>query len=545
MAVSDLSQMLSLLRLGAGAALISALLLAGCAETRPATNVTGTSATLHSNMYCVGGEGVWRYAYREVNESDWRRTPDNPFSCSQRTPATGSTDLPVDVTGLNRGVSYLFRFEVRWSDGNMTWWDATGRPGGTNYDRFTTTHPEVPPVDADVLRDSIGVNLHLSYFGTVYEQADRIADKLAELGVRHARQGIWASADPQWRDWNNFLYGQIEKVAARGVDYTYGFEMQPGYGTIGERLAVLSGRLFGTAAGLEGPNEPDLYDPVNWPARVGLFTPHLYTEVKFHPDPAIRALPVAGLSFGTEDGPGAAGDLSQWVDYGNTHPYTGCSSPNPTHLRAEIDRARGVTGDKPLIASEAGFHTALGVRASPDVQPPCDERTAAVYTLRTVLEHYKSGIRRTFLYELLDYLPDPAATDANKHFGLLRNDFSPKWSFLALKNLIAALGNGSAPSLTSLRLDVEQAPADLRTLTLRRADGSYLVMLWRLATVWNRDARIPIAVAPETVRLSLPDAASVAKIEPMSSTTPSEVALVNRGVAVALGGDPVVLRIGL
>jgi hypothetical protein len=128
-------------------------------------------------------------------------------------------------------------------------------------------------------------------------------------------------------------------------------------------------------------------------------------------------------------------------------------------------------------------------------------------------------------------------------FGLLRNDFSPKPSFVALKKLIATLGTGSAPSLAKLRLDVEQAPGDLRTLTLRRADGSYLVMLWRLAGVWDREARTPITVAPQTVRLSLPDAGSVAKIEPMNSSGASPLALVDRGVTIALGGDPVVLRI--
>jgi hypothetical protein len=43
-----------------------------------------------------------------------------------------------------------------------------------------------------------------------------------------------------------------------------------------------------------------------------------------------------------------------------------------------------------------------------------------VYTLPTLLEHYKAGIRRTFLYELIDYWPDPGEADAEKHFGLLR-----------------------------------------------------------------------------------------------------------------------------
>jgi hypothetical protein len=531
-------------RHGSAAAVISLLLLGGCAETQPATDIGASGATVHSKVYCPQGlRGAWRYAYREVGAFYWQRTPDNRFSCSRRVPASGPMDLPVEVTGLSSGARYEYRFEVKLDDGRIVWWDGAGRAGGTGYDRFSTTHPEVTPVDAAALRDSIGVNVHLSYFDTAYNQADLVGHKLRELGVRHVRQSIYASSDPRWRDWNDRLYSQIEKVAARGIKFNYGLGLEPDIGTVRERLAVLAGRLAGTASGLEGPNEPDLSGSVNWAAQTALFTPQVYFEAKYHVDPTIRRLPVAGPSFGTLDGASRVRDLSPWVDYGNFHPYTGCTSPDPTHLKTEAGRVRQAFGDKPLIATEAGFHTALNVSMAAGVQPPCDERTAAVYTLRTLLEHFKAGIRRTFLYELIDYSPDPGATDAEKHFGLLRNDFSAKPAFAALKNLIAVLGTGSAPSLAKLRLEVEQGPWDLRVLTLRRADGSYLVVLWRLASVWNRDARTAITVAPQAVRLSLPDTVSVRKIEPMSSTAELPVPLVDRRVSVGIAGDPVVLRL--
>jgi hypothetical protein len=90
-----------------------------------------------------------------------------------------------------------------------------------------------------------------------------------------------------------------------------------------------------------------------------------------------------------------------------------------------------VSGSKPLVATEVGFHTALNT-SEPGAQPPCDERTAAVYTLRTVLEQCKFGIRRSFLYELIDLWPDPAKAHAEWNFGLLRNDMTPKPAFTAL-----------------------------------------------------------------------------------------------------------------
>ena len=106
-------------------------------------------------------------------------------------------------------------------------------------------------------------------------------------------------------------------------------------------------------------------------------------------------------------------------------------------MRSELARMSSVSGRKPVWATEAGFQTALRSR---DGQPPVSEQAGAVYLLRTFLEHFISGVRRTYAYELLDESAEPALRKSEQHFGLLRHDFSPKPAYTALRNLLALMG---------------------------------------------------------------------------------------------------------
>jgi hypothetical protein len=393
------------------------------------------------------------------------------------------------------------------------------------------------PVSAARFHDSVGVSIHMSYWDTVYGQADRIADSLADLGVRHVRDGIWYSTDAAW---NDTLYRQQEIVASRGVKFIYGLDLRPTSGTVAERLGVIADRLAGTAEAIEGPNEPDLFEKGAWAPRLRAFMPELYDAVKKHPDRAIRALPVVGPSFAL-GGASSSGDLSGSMDVGNVHPYTGCRSPTPSHLRDVSDEYAQVSGGKPWWATEVGFHTAINYDPNSDAQPACDERTAAVYTLRTVLEHFKFGVERTYLYELIDLRPDPGKVDPESNFGLLRNDFSSKPAFTALKNMLEIVGTSGPAELEPFGFS---ASGRCRHLLIQKADGSYVVFLWRLDSVWDRHARQPIGVAPEPVTITVPDARWVREIRPMESTEETPLTLRDQRVKVDVGADPIALHAG-
>ena len=397
------------------------------------------------------------------------------------------------------------------------------------------------PRSAAAFRDSVGVSTHIVYYDTPYGDWERAVDRLDELGVRHLRDGAYGNPGPEWRDWNERYYRAVEHAADRGMRFLLGMG-RPGNraGTLEQLLAVAGGRLRRATEALEAPNEFDYFvGGPRWPVALRDYTERLYRGAKAHP--ALRSLPVLGPSLGTWEGPRRAGDHGAWLDRGNIHPYTGGASPSARHVRSEIARASAVSGDKPVWATEAGFHNALNATTN---QPPTSEAAAAVYHVRTFLEHFKNGIARTYAYELVDVYPDPALRDPVKHFGLLRHDFSPKPAFTALKNLLATVGRDEAPArLRPLQLSVE-APADeVRSLVLQRADGTYVVALWRPASVWDRKRRRAVPVAPRTVRVGLPGAAGVTLSDPVAGGGRRTVSLRRGRARIEIGGRPLLLDV--
>jgi hypothetical protein len=397
------------------------------------------------------------------------------------------------------------------------------------------------PKSAAAFRDSIGVSTHIVYYSTAYGNWPLLVDRLRELGVRHLRDGTYANPEPQWRAWNERYYRAVEYAADHGLRFNFGLG-NPGYeaGTLDQLIAVVAGRLRRAAEAVEGPNEFDKFvGGPRWASRLRSYGRDLYRKVKANP--SLRSLPVVGPSLSERDGPLKVGDQSAWLDRGNIHPYAGGASPNPLWIAAERDRISHLSGSKPVWATEAGFHNAVNARTG---MPPTSEAAGAIYVLRTVLEHFKSGIARTYLYELVDLYPDPGATNPNWSFGLLRNDYSRKPAFTALRNLLALVGEAEGnPRLTPLRLELSGRDAGVRRLVLQRADGSYAVVLWRLSSVWDRDRRRPVRVPRRRVELGLPGAARVGVADPLRSDGFRRLRLRRGRVQVRLAGRPLVLEV--
>lgn len=399
------------------------------------------------------------------------------------------------------------------------------------------------PRSAAAFHDSVGVTTHIVYYDTAYGDWPRVVRRLEELGVRHLRDGVYGNPAPQWRDWNERYYRAVELAASRGMRFAFGMG-QPGNrsGTLDELVGVVAGRLRHAAEALEAPNEFDLFvgGPA-WADALRTYTRELYRKADRHP--SLRRLPVLGPSLYGADAPRSVGDQRSWLDVGNIHPYTGGKSPEPEHVRSELARAATISGPKPVWATEAGFHNALKATKG---QPPTSERAAAVYHVRTFLEHFKSGIARTYAYELIDNKPEPGRRDPEQHFGLLRNDFSPKPAFAALRNLLALVGEDDGRAgverLRPLRLSVSGGSA-VRRLVLQRADGSHIVALWRHASVWDREARRAVRATPTTVRVSLPGVSQVTAADPVAGER-RRVALRRGSASLQLGGSPLLLEVG-
>jgi hypothetical protein len=397
------------------------------------------------------------------------------------------------------------------------------------------------PSRAGAFYNSVGVDTHLTFADTAYGAWPRLVAALDELGVKHLADGVYGNPAPSWTWFNNYFQTAVQLAASHGLRFA--FEMgQPGYrgGSISQLVSALSGPLRNAVEAVVEPNEFDQFSGFSdWASQLAAYDRALYMAVKANP--SLASLPVVGPSLAGDSAPAQLGDQHQWLDIGNIHPYTGGLAPTPAYTAAQLKRISTVSGDKPVWATELGYYTALN--APRGTLQPVSEATAAVYLLREFLENFKSGIARTYAYELIDDSPDPSNSNIQEHFGLLCNDFTPKPSYTALKNLLALVGQQSPDTLAPLKLDVSTGPNDLRQLVLQQADHTYLAILWRNASIWNTTRRQPVHVSATPVTLQLPDATTLTSADPITTGNLSPLTLTSGQANLRLGADPIVIQI--
>jgi hypothetical protein len=391
-------------------------------------------------------------------------------------------------------------------------------------------------VGAAGFHDSVGVTTHPTYLDTPYGRWDQVVARLRELGVAHMRSGVYASANP---DWNARHWGDLTALFNQGIrlhlivnrDCADARTMDPCLDVVRSQLPP------GSVDFLEWDDEADLGGGTSWAPRLAAWGRELYAKIKG--DPRLAPIPVVGPALTRFGSPELLGDQSAFLDRASIHPYTGARSPTAALIDAERRHIRPVSGDKPALATEAGFHTSP--QATGPGQPATDEAAAAVYTVRTVLEHYLSGIPRTYVYELVDQRADPDDPEAN--YGLLHQDFSPKPSFTALKNLLSMAGTTGPAAVTPLQYRVVGDTDDVRQLVIQQDDRTYLIALWRTASVWDREARRPIGVASKSYGVDVPDAESVESGNPHRGPgfTPGTVR--DARILTSVGAHPVLLKV--
>jgi hypothetical protein len=400
-----------------------------------------------------------------------------------------------------------------------------------------TSWTESRTATAPAFRQTIGVNAAPSWFNTPYGDWTTVLSRIRELGAMNIR----ASAQISTNDgWNRAVWGRMNEAIAAGIrlNLLVDFDCSMG-GPIDPCIDAIRTRVPASGvASVEWPNEYDISGDTAWASKLAAWGRSIYTKMKA--DPATRGIQVVGPSLVGKYAPSTLGDLSAYMDAGNLHPYTGGLSPSPQHMSSERLRMAAVSGRKPLVATEAGFHTVL---SSTGAFAPTDEPTAANYTVRTFLEHFASGVERTYLFQLLD--PRLNAFDPEANFGLLRNDGTPRQAFHAVKNLMAMVGTQRPSKLVALPYQIGGDTADLRHVVVQQADGQYLLFLWRTASVWNRDTKQRITVAPKRMSVWLPTASGVEVGTPLSGTGmfPVRIDAASRRAAVDVGGSPLVLRI--
>jgi hypothetical protein len=398
--------------------------------------------------------------------------------------------------------------------------------------------PFVPARSARSFGDSVGVGVRLTWIDTAYGDYATLKSRLQELGVRNVHDGLCATCQYQ--------IDRLKDLSANGIKALIGVgDLRGGTAKMQANLDAIREKLPGVATAVVAPNEPDLEPVSDWVTKTRDYQRELYTRVKG--DPALAHLPVLGPSLVNRESRDMLGDLSPYLDRGNLHPYPGGSLPL-ANLDDEKWLASKVSGSKPLVTTEVGYHTDL---AYDGAHRPVSEAAKAVYTPRLVLESFLGGIERTYLFQLIDpWSPEEAASlgvpGPDNAFGLLDSNLTRKPSFLSLRNLMRAVDSGSAPVTVpgGLRYGLEGAGPDVKQLLLRSADGSYALVLWRQVSVWDRNAKRDLSPTPDQLDVVLGEPIGLARrFDPVTSDVEQQRWSAPRRMTVSLAGAPVVLRL--
>jgi hypothetical protein len=358
------------------------------------------------------------------------------------------------------------------------------------------------PYKASDFIHSIGVNTHFGYYDTQYGlYEDVLKPRLIESGIKHIRDGTY----------NEDVLQKYRDVGQYGIRLL--LITRPS-------RAIHQAKSIGPMLwGMEAINEPDVRkEPGTWEEFARNEQQQLFETIKN--DEATKHIPVVGLSLANiRDNPARLGDISQWMDYGGMHPYAAGQHPSNhwgwgLSMEKAISTARLVSGEKPLLATECGYHN----KTDNPHHPGVSEKAAAIYHIHLPFVYFNEGITRSYKYEFLDLKPDPKMTDMECHFGLIRSDGTPKPSFYALKNLLEILEDEEINfTVAPLMLHINTFGDEKVEYTLlQKSDGSYWLALFRNVTVFELDRKedidpvsIPVQLrfkkAPRKISLYMPN----------------------------------------
>lgn len=352
--------------------------------------------------------------------------------------------------------------------------------------------------------DSMGINSHDYGAPNIYSNHTALLAATTDLGIQYVRGhplAVLNSLGPEYKS-SCFIGGYNRTTDSTTItnDITSYLDtvVQPFYD---------SGRLLF----LEMPNEPDLFtktsngsiDP-NWPAYIAAYCRIAYPLVKAR----FPGIPVVGVALGHNkpsdvtaliaafDQGDAIGD---YCDIGNIHCYPGYGLAHTSFDTLNTVPQQLYPG-KDIYVTESGYHTAvngwqvgIGGGVNEDVQ--------GWYIAKMFLEYFAYGVKKFFLYEMLDRRPNaestswgtplsPANQQPEANLGLFRGnnihatpDTAGAKPAVAIINTIRSMLAGAAPGSNST-ISYQVDGSAFAHLLLETTTGLYLV-LWQRATLWQ------------------------------------------------------------
>jgi hypothetical protein len=328
--------------------------------------------------------------------------------------------------------------------------------------------------------ESVGVDTHFAYTDTAYYQKPAtIIGDIQALHIRHIRDGLQAG----WIAPNLYsIFGQLAHAGIH-VDLILPSPSNEQQVSALEIESLLPN--YPSVERIEGPNEFDQAGGFSWATGLRSFLPVVWQVGRD------TGLPVLGPSLTQPGSYPTLGDVSRFMDYGNMHVYWGGRNPEtggwgPPDLKYNyygslpynIDEIGEDSPNKPSYVTETGY--VVNNHPSINVVP---EWVEAVYEPRLLLHLWNSGVKRTYIYELMD---DPSSPVG---FGLLRHDLSPRPAYTAIKTLMGLLADkDSAFTPEALPYTISGNISGIETTLLQKQDGTFWLALWQPGCIFDVNA---------------------------------------------------------
>lgn len=350
---------------------------------------------------------------------------------------------------------------------------------------MATTSTSSTVLSARAFVDSIAVNAHSAYSSSSayasYGNSSLILDDLHYLGVTTIRDAL--PTDPN-------AAPLVNALAAAGVKFDFVVSSDlPASGSAGIARFIASLDSFvakypNSIVAIEGLNEANIqafsYKGSSSMAAAAQFQKDLYTAIKA--DGHLGGVSVYNLTLALNDSAAYAklGDLSKYSDYSTSHAYVATSTPENYGIQYSIGVAARSSPGNPSVITETGYTTlasysGLGV----------DQLVQAKSILNSLVDAFKDGVSKTYLYELLNH---GSSSHPEGSFGLFNADGTPKLAATAVHNLTAILaddGSGGRTPTTALAYTINNLPTSGNSMVLAKSNGAYELVVWAEPKLWN------------------------------------------------------------
>jgi hypothetical protein len=391
--------------------------------------------------------------------------------------------------------------------------------------------------------NSIGVNLHLGWANTGYQNITMVAEALAYIGVTNVRTAMPFT-------WN---MSQYTTLAQQGVRFDLLMNSSPVNIASDLSLAnTLASSVPGSVTSLEGWNEINKnaisYDGTTTEAHLsvgGALQSALYSAVQA--DKTLHGASVISVSTGGLTGAQALADglpkLTSYANDGNWHAYFGNGQQPAANIASAVSNAQTITPGRPVVITESGYSTASDANWGGG-----NADTQAKETLNLLFDSFKDGVATTYLYELLDTATNPSDTDNEDSFGLFTASGTAKESGYALHTLHAILldSGSTASSFTTgtLAYSLTGLPATGNSLLMEKSNGAFDLAVWNEPLIWNATTNTEIKAAAVSVTVQL--GATYAKVEvfdPLSGSSPIQTLSNVSQVTLSLTDHPLIVEV--